>query len=268
MSNYDYDYDDDYEDYDFDFENNELKSHKKRDKIKWIITAIAFILVFALIGGLFAVFLRSGDGKKAPESEQVETDVKPEPTPEPTPEPVPDPEPEVKVQTHTLSFNDVELRTSHSEQEQIWKDDGIVFTNQKGSGTKIGDYYNPVRLYTHSIVKIECAEMTEIAFYCTSASYVKNLLDSMEGMKGFSKTVSDFVVTVIFENPADTFEMTDLAGQVQVSQIVVKANIPTPSDDAEKSEEDNTDDDADSQEDAEVDATTPADDELILKEEN
>ncbi len=47
---------DDFEDYGY-YEPSELKSHARKDKIKWIITAVAFALVFVLIGGLcFALF--------------------------------------------------------------------------------------------------------------------------------------------------------------------------------------------------------------------
>lgn len=51
--------------------DKELQSHKNSDKIKWIITAIAFVLVFVLLGGLYALQFRHNEDKKdeSPSSE-------------------------------------------------------------------------------------------------------------------------------------------------------------------------------------------------------
>lgn len=73
MSNYDYDFD-------YDVDNTELKSHKKSDKVKWIITAIAFVLVFVFIAGLcMQLFakdeLKPSNWGKKPEAEQTEEGV-------------------------------------------------------------------------------------------------------------------------------------------------------------------------------------------------
>ena len=55
--------------------DKELQSHKNSDKIKWIITAIAFVLVFALLGGLYALQFRIGDDKSddSPSTEASKT---------------------------------------------------------------------------------------------------------------------------------------------------------------------------------------------------
>ena len=46
---------------------NELRRHKKSDKIKWIITSIAFVLVFAFLVGL-CMQLFAKDEKLKPEN--------------------------------------------------------------------------------------------------------------------------------------------------------------------------------------------------------
>ena len=201
MSNYDY-YD---EDYDFEYDYSDLKSHKRSDKVKWIITAIAFVLVFVLIGGIFAILLRSKNVERVPE----------------------DP---VQVQTHWLSFEDDGLRISFSEQEQVWEDDGIVFTNSKGSGTKVGDYYNPVRAYAHSMIVVESEKMAEIIFFCVGSTYARNLVDSIGEQSGITATINDNEVKVVFEKAVNRFEVANLVGQVQLTHIAVTVATPTQSD--------------------------------------
>lgn len=217
MSKYDYDYD---YDFDFDYDYDELKSHKKRDSVKWIITVVAFVLVFALIGGIFAILLSPSD-KPNDDQNVVE----------------PAPEQPVQVHTHWLSFEDVELRTSQSELEQVWEDDGIVFTNSKGGGSKVGEYVNPVRLYAHSIVTVDCDNMTEIVFYCAGTNYAKTLLNSIEEQSGVIATINENEVTIAFAKAVDTFEIGNLSGQVQLSQLAVKTTTPIQPDADETPEE-------------------------------
>lgn len=210
MSNYDYDYED------YDFEDPDLKKHKKCDQIKWILTAVAFVLVFVLIGGLFIALCRPNGSEKEKE-----------------------PEPTVKIQTRILSFDDTEKRTSFSELKQVWEDNGITFTNLKGSGSNVGDYHNPVRLYTHSTVMVECDNMTRIVFYCIGATHVGNLRDSLDE-EGITVSVNNNDVTLTFEDAVDELEITDLIGQVQLSQIAVTAAFPVSPDDEKLPEEDDT----------------------------
>ncbi len=184
-----------------------FENHERRDQIKWIITAVAFVLVFILIGGLFIALFRPGDKEKKQEAEQ-----KPQ------------------VQMFVLSFEDVKKRTSFSEDKQVWEDKGIVFTNLKGSGTNVGDFYNPLRLYAHSTVEIKHEDMTEIVFYCNGSTYARNLQDSLETMKGISVEIKDLEVTMTLDDMANTFEVANLVGQVQLNQIAVKAVVPVQPD--------------------------------------
>lgn len=54
--------------------NSDLYTHTRSDKIKWIITAIAFILVFAVVGGICIHMFRN-DTKESPESTTFNLDV-------------------------------------------------------------------------------------------------------------------------------------------------------------------------------------------------
>lgn len=48
--------------------NSDLYTHTRSDKIKWIITAIAFILVFAVVAGICIHLFRKDTEETAPES--------------------------------------------------------------------------------------------------------------------------------------------------------------------------------------------------------
>ena len=56
---------------------NDLNEHKKSDKIKWVFTGIAFVLVFVMLAGIFMQIFGAGKVKpsewlKKPETEQTE----------------------------------------------------------------------------------------------------------------------------------------------------------------------------------------------------
>ncbi len=182
-------------------DNEELNHHKKSDKLKWIVTAVAFLLVFALLIGLcVAVFRTNGTDKEEQTGE---------------------------VLTYLLAFdNSEEKRTAYSADEQVWEDNGIVFTNLKGSGSDIGDFSDPIRLYAHSAVTIECINMTKIVFYCAGSSYARTLRDSMKTASGVTMEMNGSEVTAAFDPAVKTFEIENLEGQVQLNQVAVTVVIP------------------------------------------
>ena len=183
-------------------DNEELYYHKKGDQIKWIVTAVAFLLIFALLIGLCVVVFRPKE----------ETD---------------QPEQTGEILTNLLAFDNVgQKRTVYSADKQVWEDNGITFTNLKGGGSDIGDFSDPIRLYAHSTVKLECVNMTKIVFYCAGSAYARTLRDSIEAESGDSVEVSGSEVTVTFDPTAKTFEIEDLVGQVQLEQVAVTVIIP------------------------------------------
>ena len=130
----------------------------------------------------------------------------------------------------TLTFDTTSKRTEYSTSVQVWEENGIKFTNNKGSSTSnIGNFANPVRLYKSSTITIEHSGMTQIVFACTSADYATALESSIT-----SGTVSssDNNVTVVFNEPADTFTITLSGGQVRITSLTVTYNntaVPEPS---------------------------------------
>ena len=120
----------------------------------------------------------------------------------------------------TLSFADVANRESQDENQQVWKQNGITFTNDKAaSTTNVNSEVNPVRLYAHSSVTIEYAGMTKIVFNCNTTGYANDLKNTI----GDAATVNGKVVTVVFATPQDSFSIADLNKQVRLDSIEVTA---------------------------------------------
>ena len=145
------------------------------------------------------------------------------PDPEPEPEPTPTPTPGDGTSA-TIYFNDVANRTSYSEQQQVWQQNGITVTNDKGASTSnVGDYYDPARFYKSSNVTIAAdAAFSQIVFNCDDykTTYPTDLQNSITTG---SVSVNGTVVTVTLSSATTSFAITGLAGQVRVDSITVYA---------------------------------------------
>lgn len=171
---------------------NGLQRHVTADKVKWTLTFIAFVLVGVMLAGILCGWF--------------EKEEKPEEFGE--------------VQTNVLVFDDIGAkRTAYGPDKQVWEENGITFTNLKGSGQDVGNYSAPIRLYAHSIVKVESAGMTKIVFYCNGSSYARELENSFE--EGTDAAVSGSDVTVTFRRATDLFTIADLTAKVELDKIAV-----------------------------------------------
>lgn len=171
---------------------NGLQRHVTADKVKWALTFIAFVLVGVMLAGIICGWFDKDD--KAEEFGEVETNI--------------------------LVFDDIGAkRTAYGPDKQVWEENGITFTNLKGTGQDVGNYSAPIRLYAHSIIKVESTGMTKIVFYCSGASYARALENSFE--EGTDAAVSGSDVTVTFRRATDTFNIIDLTAQVQLDKIAV-----------------------------------------------
>ena len=122
----------------------------------------------------------------------------------------------------TLTFDaNKENRTSYSTAEQIWEQNGIKFTNAKGSGNNVGDYANPVRCYKNSSITVEYPNMKKIEFNCNDTTYATDLGKSING-----STVDGKVVTVNFNSAQSSFTAT-LGAQIRINSITVYAEVNT-----------------------------------------
>lgn len=119
----------------------------------------------------------------------------------------------------TLSFASKNQRTSFSASKQVWKQNGITFTNDKASSTSdVADYAAPVRLYAKSKLVIEApGSITKIVFDCNSSSYAT----AMKNSAGGTATVSSDKVTVTLDGSSNTYTVSSLTAQIRLDSITV-----------------------------------------------
>lgn len=121
----------------------------------------------------------------------------------------------------TISFADVANRTSFSTSQQVWEQNGIKVTNDKGASTSnVADYSSPARFYKSSNLTIEAEkEMSEIVVYTTGGS--KYYLILSDGT-GYTVTGSGTdTTTITLTTPAKSFTITSLAQQTRCTSIKV-----------------------------------------------
>ena len=119
----------------------------------------------------------------------------------------------------TLSFADTTARFAFSTEEQVWKANGITFTNSKSDSTNdVADYSNPVRLYKSSSVKVEYPGMTKVVFTCAGAD--KNVFTEAELSGLGTVTISGKVVTLTLGAPADSISFV-VSAQRRVAELAV-----------------------------------------------
>ena len=127
-----------------------------------------------------------------------------------------------QAESVTLTFDNTSKRTEYSTSKQVWVENGITVTNNKGSSTSnIGNYANPVRFYANSQLIIASSGMTKIEVTCNTASYATALKNSISAGNGVSVSVSGSVVTISFTSPTNSLTISKLSAQVQVKSIKV-----------------------------------------------
>lgn len=133
--------------------------------------------------------------------------------------------------TATLSFGDKAQRTEFSSTKQVWKQNGITFTNNKSASTNaVADYAKPVRLYAGSNIVVEFADgnITKIVFDCNSSSYATVLKTSI-GTTATTSVSSD-KVTVTFSEAINSFTISKLTAQVRLDSLTVTYEVPSEGD--------------------------------------
>ena len=124
----------------------------------------------------------------------------------------------------TITFNNVSKRTAFDTSHQVWEENGIVVTNNKGSSTSnVANYSNPARFYKNSELIVEYGgnELSKIAFTCNTTAYATSLKNSI----GANVTVSGKVVTVTLAAGTTAFTVKLTDGQVRMDSLTVTANI-------------------------------------------
>ena len=119
-----------------------------------------------------------------------------------------------------LVFDSEGKRTEYSTSKQVWSENGVTLTNNKGSSSSnVADYADPVRFYKSSQIIIECEDKIEsIIFYCNTTEYATNLKNSI---KNATVTIEEKIVTVKLNTTATNFEITLDGGQVRMDSLTV-----------------------------------------------
>ena len=128
-----------------------------------------------------------------------------------------EPEPE-GVKTATISFASTAQRTSYSTTQQVWENEGVVFTNDKAkSPTYVAAYSNPVRLYKSSTITISApGNITKVESNSSSGDYLANLKNSLTGYSANNNSV-----VMELDGSSNSVTYTLSGGQVRLNSLTV-----------------------------------------------
>jgi len=120
--------------------------------------------------------------------------------------------------TAIIKFNDITNRTEYSTSKQVWEQNGITVTNNKGASTSnVGDYSDPGRFYKSSTLTIEYSEeITKIVIHTPGGKYIYSSSDSIDGAT-LEFDGNNMIITL--NTPSKSFTINKLAIQVRASQI-------------------------------------------------
>mgnify|MGYP003307865193 CR=1 FL=1 len=120
-----------------------------------------------------------------------------------------------------LSFADKAQRTVFDSSKQVWEQNGIVLTNNKGGSTNaVADYANPARFYKNSEIIVEYGSpIRKIIFDCNSSSYATALQSSITNG---TVSANGNKITVTLSEPANSYTIAALSGgQVRMNGLTV-----------------------------------------------
>ena len=134
-------------------------------------------------------------------------------------------EPQPNEVTGTISFASADHRESQTTTKQVWKNDGIIFTNNKAASTSnIVSNTNPVRLYASSELVFEApGNILKIVVNCNTTSYATALKNSITS--GAEVTVNSKVVTIVPNEDTTTFTVAKLSAQTRFDSLTVTYEV-------------------------------------------
>ena len=124
----------------------------------------------------------------------------------------------------TLTFDDASKRTTSTTTKQIWEENGIKLTYDKGSyNQNLAEYQKPARFYAGTALTVEVPNkvITKIVFDCNNSSYATALKNSIGSITTGSVSVSSDKVTVTFSSAQETFVVAKLTAQVRMDSMTV-----------------------------------------------
>lgn len=131
---------------------------------------------------------------------------------------------EVATDTVSLTFANDLQRTYSDAEKQIWEQDSITMTYEKGTyANDLAEYFCPIRCYQGTKITLDFVmNMTEIMFDCNSASYATAMANSIT--VGTVSVDSD-KVTVVLPTPAKSYVVEALSAQVRIDHIYVTYEV-------------------------------------------
>ena len=136
----------------------------------------------------------------------------------------------VNEYTATLSFADTSTRVSQDVSSQVWKENGIILTNEKGASTSdVIDSYNPVRIYKSSTITISLdnseGKITKIIF--NDGNTDKYRVNSSADTIGVATENEDgtTIVVVNEESQSSSISFTASANQLRLTSITVTYEV-------------------------------------------
>ena len=120
-----------------------------------------------------------------------------------------------------IEFNSTANRVSLSESQQVWQQNGITVTNDKGGASSpVADYSDPVRFYAGSNVTIAYPGIIKIEIDC-SGMESKYLTGWMNAPTGAIAENNNGIITVTFSSAVDSVVYTSLTKQSRAHSITV-----------------------------------------------
>ena len=128
----------------------------------------------------------------------------------------------------TIDFTDITNRTAYSTEQQVWQQNGITITNDKGDSTSnVGDYGGdgyPARFYKGTTVTIQFPRMRRLVVHCEGldSKYANGWVDSISGHPDVVAANNDNgVVTILFVSAMDSFTLETLTAQARAYSMDV-----------------------------------------------
>ena len=124
------------------------------------------------------------------------------------------------VLTATISFSNVANRTSQDGNSQVWEENGVKVTNNKGASTSnVADYADPARFYKSSDLIIEYGkDIKKVVIKC---KFDDKQLQDGDTFDGLTLVVNGLECTLIADTPAKVVTLTKLPRQIRVTEIEI-----------------------------------------------
>lgn len=131
---------------------------------------------------------------------------------------------DVKIPSNsTITFDNKNKRTVYTTTKQVWEENYITITNEKGESTAdVGDYGAPARFYKDSTLTISyITKISKVIFYCSNSEYVTNLSNGEVTNTTLEVESTDNKVVLSLDDASDSISISLTGGKVFLNSIEV-----------------------------------------------